>query len=145
MIQRIQSIFLLLSGLSFLALFKVPFAMSTEPIPNLLSDLFYNVQDSPILMALAGVGGLVTIGAIFLYNNRGLQLKMTNLSIIASILLVVVAVLLMYNERTLTTKASLIEDQLGIYLPIISLALSIFAGRYIRKDENIVQSMDRLR
>lgn len=128
-----------------MSLFKAPFAMSSEAIPQLMADLLYNVQDSPILMALAALGGLVTIGAIFLYNNRDLQLKLTNFSIVLAILLPLVAFLLIYNERTATAKADLIEDQIGLYLPILSLVLSILASRFIRKDEDTVRSMDRLR
>jgi Domain of unknown function (DUF4293) len=145
MIQRIQSIFLFLSSLSFFGLFKAPFATSSEAIPNLLSDMIYNIQDNPILLGLTILGGIVGLGAIFLYNNRSLQLKITNLSIIVSILLPLVAFLLVYNERTATDKANLIDDGIGLYLPFVSLILSVLAARYIKKDEAIVQSMDRLR
>jgi uncharacterized membrane protein len=145
MIQRIQSIFLLLSSAGFLGLFGLPFATSTQAIPQLLADNVYNVQDSPILMALAGLGGLVCLGAIFLYNNRQLQVKLSYLSIVCAILLIFVTVLLIYNERTITDHADSIKDGFGIYLPVLSIVLSIIAGRYIKKDENIVQSMDRLR
>jgi len=145
MIQRIQSIFLLLSGVSFYSLFGVPFATSSIAIPDLLSDMVYNVQDSPILMVLAGLGGLICMGAIFLYNNRPLQIKMSYLGIVFSILLAVVAFLLIYNEQTFTTQSDKIEDSFGLYLPFISLILSGLAARFIGKDENTVRSMDRLR
>lgn len=145
MIQRIQSIFLLLSSVGFLGLFGLPFATSGTSIPQLLADNVYNVQDSPILMALAGVGGLVCLGAIFLYNNRQLQIKLSYLSIVCAVLLILVTILLIYNERTITEHAESINDGFGIYLPVLSIVLSILAGRYIKKDENIVRSMDRLR
>ncbi len=145
MIQRIQSIFLLLSGVSFFSLFGVPFATSTVAIPKLLSDMIYNVQDSPILMVLCGLGGLLSIAAIFLFNNRPLQLKMSYLAIVVSILLPLVAFLLLFNEQTFTTQSDKINDAFGLYLPFISLILSILAARFIGKDENTVRSMDRLR
>ncbi len=145
MIQRIQSIFLLLSGISFFGLFGVPFATSSVAIPNLFTDLVYNIQDSPILLILCILGGLVSIGAIFLFNNRALQLKLTYLTTIFAILLPLVSILLVYNEGTFTTNADKISDSFGIYLPIIGLIFSILAARYIGKDENTVKSMDRLR
>lgn len=145
MIQRIQSIFLLLSGVSFFSLFGVPFATSMVSIPELLSDMVYNVQDSPILMVLAGLGGLVSIGAIFLFNNRAFQIKMSYLAIVFSILLPLVAFLLIYNEQTFTTQSDKINDAFGLYLPFICLILSILAARFISKDEKTVRSMDRLR
>lgn len=145
MIQRIQSIFLLLSGIAFLSLFKFPFASSSVSIPELLSDMVYDVQDSPILMILCGLGGLVSIIAIFLFNNRGLQLKLTYFATIFSILLSLVAFLLVYNEQTSDFNADKINDELGLYLPFISLVFSLLAARFINKDEDTVRSMDRLR
>ncbi len=145
MIQRIQSIFLLISGISFFSLFMVPFATSDVVIPQLFNDLVYNIQDSPILLGLCILGGLISIGAIFLYNNRPLQLKMTYVATVFSILLPLVVILLIYNEGTSGANADKIDDKLGIYLPFVSLVFSILAARYIGKDENTVRSMDRLR
>ena len=145
MIQRIQSIFLLMSGISFLSLFGVPFATSSVAIPNLLSDMVYNIQDNIILMILCVLGGLVSIVAIFLYNNREFQIKLSYLATVFAILLPAVAILLIYNEGTITTQADKIQDKFGIYLPIVSLIFSVLATRFINKDESTVRSMDRLR
>jgi len=145
MIQRIQSILLLFSGIAFFSLFKAPFAISDQPIPDLLNDMVYNIQDNPVLLVLTILGGLISIGAIFLFNNRDLQLKLTYVAIVISILLPLVAFLLIFNERTLNTAKTAIHVQFGLYLPFISLVLSVIAVRFIRKDENTVRSMDRLR
>ena len=145
MIQRIQSIFLLISGIAFFSLFMVPFATSDVVIPQLFNDMVYNIQDSPILLGLCILGGLVSIASIFLFNNRTLQLKMTYVATVFSILLPLVAILLIYNEGTSGVNADKIDDKLGIYLPLVSLIFSVLAGRYIGKDENTVRSMDRLR
>lgn len=145
MIQRIQSIFLLLSSISFFSLFGLPFAQSTKSIPHIFADLIYNVYDSPILIALVAIGGLVSIGAIFLYNNRPVQIKLSYLTMVVSILLMVVAVLLVFNERTSGAGAETISESAGVAMPVISLIMSILAARNIKKDENTVQSMDRLR
>jgi hypothetical protein len=37
------------------------------------------------------------------------------------------------------------DDGLGLYTPIVGLVLSLLAARFIKKDENLVKSMDRLR
>ncbi|MBK8514783.1 MAG: DUF4293 domain-containing protein [Saprospiraceae bacterium] len=145
MIQRIQSIFLLICSTTFFGLFGVPFATSRVPIPYLFGDLTYNIQDSPVLLAMAVFGGLVSLIAIFLYNKRPVQLKLAYLSTVLSILLPLVVVLLVYNEGTATTQADKIDDGVGVYLPVIGIICSILAARYIAKDENTVKSMDRLR
>ena len=145
MLQRIQSIFLLVCGGSFFGLFGLPFASSSVAIPNLLSDMTYNIQDSPLLIGLSVLGGLVSIIAIFLFNNRVLQMRLSYVVTVVSILLPLLAMLLIYNEGTITNQANQINDEIGIYLPLIGLIFSILAARYIKKDEDTVRSMDRLR
>lgn len=145
MIQRIQSVFLLLAGLASGALFKVPFAISDKPVPEMMNDQIYNVQDNTILILLSLVAALLAVGAIFLYNNRALQIRLAYLTIVCSVLLMIVAALLFYNERTLNVLNAQIEDQFGLYLPFICIIFAGLAIRFIQKDEGIVRSMDRLR
>lgn len=131
--------------MAFFSLFLVPFATSSVALPQLFNDLVYNINDNPILLILSIAGGLISIIAIFLFNNRVLQLRLSYVVTVLSILLSLVALLLIYNEGTGSTNADKIEDQYGIYLPLISLIFSILAARFINKDENTVRSMDRLR
>jgi hypothetical protein len=145
MIQRIQSIFLLISSLGFFALFGVPFATSSVAIPQLFADKQYDIQDSPLLLVLCILGGLISSGAIFLFNNRPLQLKLSYIATVLSVLLPVLAILLVLNEGTGAFNADKISDKAGIYLPVVSLIFSILAAKYIRKDDDTVRSMDRLR
>lgn len=145
MIQRIQSILLFLAGVAFFSVFSLDFATSNKPNPGVLADQVYNVQDSGILMALAIIGGIASLGAILLFRNRGLQMRVSYLSVVMAILLPVVAFLLIYNERTLEVQGLEISDGLAIYPPLIALVLAIVAGRYIKKDDKLVKSMDRLR
>lgn len=145
MIQRIQSIFLLVSSLAFGGQFLTDFATSNISIPNLMSDKIYDINDSPILIGITILGIVITIGAIFLYNNRALQSKLSIFSVILAFFLPLVAFLLMYNEKTGIPTNALISDQLGAYLPVVSIISSFIAMRYINKDEKLVKSMDRLR
>ena len=132
MIQRLQSVFLLICGGSFFGLFGIPFASSSVAIPNLLGDMEYNIQDSPVLLGLTILGGVVSLLAIFLYKNRILQMRLSYIVTVLSILLPLVAILLIYNEGTITTQADKINDGLGIYFPILALIFSILAARYIK-------------
>lgn len=145
MIQRLQSIFLLLAGLAFFSLFALPFATSTVAIPHIFDDLVYDITDNPILIVLTVLGGAVSLIAIFLYNNRSVQVKLSNLVIVLSILLIVLAIILVFNEGTTDQGADTISESAGIGMPIISLIFSALASKFIRKDDNTVRSMDRLR
>lgn len=145
MLQRIQSIFLLLASGSFFALFGVDFASSSKPSEGLFSDQLYNVLDNPILIGLTALGGVIALISIFLFKNRPLQLRLGYILIIISILLALVAGLLVFNEQSELAPNTTIDDGLGIYLPLIALIGAILANRYIKKDSKLVKSMDRLR
>lgn len=145
MIQRIQSLFYFLAALSFGGLFKFPFATSEQPIPEYLADQAYNVQDHTVMVALAALGILVSLVTIFVFKNRPLQLKLGYVVITLSILLPLVAFLLIYGEQTSMSSSTTIEDSLGLYLPVIALICAVLGNRFTKKDDNLVQSMDRLR
>ena len=145
MIQRIQSIFYLLAGLCFGGLFIFPFATSEVAIPQYLSDMTYNVMDHIVLTGLAGLGILVSIIAIFIFKQRHLQLRMGYMLIILSILTPLVAFLLIYNEKTAVNDVNQINDSLGLYLPVLALVCGVLANRFVKKDNKLVKSMDRLR
>jgi len=145
MIQRIQSLFLLFSGASFWALFGLSFASSDKTTAQFLSDQTYNIQDHNILLVLTIAGGLLALVSIFLFKNRPLQIRLSYLTLILAIILPMVVVFLFYDEATKNAMDVVINDQLGIYLPIVGIIGAILAIRFIKKDEKVVKSMDRLR
>ena len=74
MIQRIQTIFLLLASGASLGLFGLPFASGSDTAQNeLLADGAFALNDHIGLMAAFAVAGALTLAAIFLFKNRGLQ------------------------------------------------------------------------
>jgi len=147
MIQRIQTVFLILAALAFLALFRFPFAVSDIAQSGFLSDKDFDVFDSPVLIVLAALGGLLAIISVFLFKNRPLQVRLTYLTIILGVLLLVAAVVLFLNEdnsQQVIDKGQ-ISDSIGLYMPVLSLVFGFLAARFINKDEKIVRSADRLR
>lgn len=145
MIQRLQSLFLLLASASFFAHFLWPLALSSESGGEYLQDQIFDVQDHIVLTILAILGGAIALVSIFLFKKRKLQLKLGYLIIVAAILLPFLSIMLFMNDSAKLSEQVIIEDQLGLYLPIISIAAAFFANRYIKKDEKLVKSMDRLR
>jgi len=145
MIQRIQSIFLALSAITLGMLFKLPFASSSMATSQFLSDKIYDIQDHPVLLVLCGLAIVSSIAAIFLFKNRNLQLRIGILSIISCILLIITAIVLFYNEANSMDANAAVEDSAGLYMPILAIIFSGLAVRFIKKDENLVRSADRLR
>jgi len=145
MIQRIQSLFLLISSASFWTLLGLPFASSEEPTDAFLADQLYNYQDNIIILILVILGGALALLTIFLYKNRLLQRRLSYLVLIVGILLPFVVIFLFYNEATQHYLNTQINDGAGIYIPLITIVSTVLAIRYIKKDEKVVKSMDRLR
>ena len=145
MIQRIQSIFLLLASGGFWSLFKLPFANSDKVSSPIFEDSIFNLFDNTILLVLAILGGIISISAIFLYNNRQLQLRLGYLNIICALFLGLVACWLVFIQANQYTPAIEINDNIGLYMPLLSLIFAILANYFIKKDDKLVDSMDRLR
>jgi peptidoglycan/LPS O-acetylase OafA/YrhL len=146
MIQRIQSIFLLLGGGAFLSLLALPFATTAKPVATsaFFADSAYTIQDNIGLMVLfIGAGALAIIG-IFMFNNRQLQMRLTIFSAIAAIIGIVLTVLF-FLQNSNSAGNQPINDGLGVYLTPVGLALIFLAYRFINKDDQTVKSMDRLR
>lgn len=145
MIQRIQSILLLLAAVAVFALFKLPFGSSNAIAGSaLFSDGIFNIQDHIGLMGLFCGAGALALIAIFLFNNRKLQLTLSRISIIANIIGIILGVVLFMQDSN-AMGATVPNEELGLGLPILSIIFAAFAMRYINKDEKLVKSMDRLR
>jgi len=145
MIQRVQTIFLILTALVFGSLFKVPFAISDQPSVQFLADRVYDITDHPALLGLTILGIVLSIIAIFLFRKRKVQLKMGYLIIVMAILLPVVAFLLFTNTSADADPNVQVSDQIGMFMPIGAILFASLANYFIRKDEKLVKSMDRLR
>lgn len=145
MIQRIQSIFLLIAAASFGGLFMLPLAVSDKPTAQFLADKVYDVTDHIALLILALAGAILALVAIFLFKNRPLQLKLGYVVISMAILLPLAAFLLFTNQAPMMDSAVHVEDQAGVFLPGGAILFTALANYFIRKDDKLVKSMDRLR
>lgn len=146
MIQRIQTIFLLLAAACAFGLFALPFATTATDVSSstLFSDSIYNINDNVALLALFGAAGALAAIGIFLFKNRKSQLLVGRLAIIANIIGCILTVVFFFQDRGALADSEP-NDGLGIYLPILFLVFAGLALRYISKDEKLVRSMDRLR
>lgn len=145
MIQRIQSVFLFLASGCFFGLFGLPLAYSTESTTPYLEDSIYNIMDHPLLIGLTVAGGAIALLNVFLFKNRGLQMRLSILVIICSILLAAFGIYLFYIETALMAQSAKMDDGLGVFLPPLALVFGGLAYFFVKKDEKLVSSMDRLR
>ncbi len=145
MIQRIQSIFLLLASLCFSALFFAPFAISNVETDPFFQDKLFDVKDHSVLLGLTILGIILCLVSIFLFKNRLLQKRLGIIAIICALFLGGVAAWLFYNNSSTMANNVIVEDQIGLYLPILMIIFLALSNYFITKDEKLVSSMDRLR
>ncbi len=136
MIQRIQSLWLLLAAACAFAGFKFSYYSGTNA--KGLSPYELNASENFLLMLTTiAVGGLALI-TIFLFKKRTFQLRLCFLGI----LLEAVLIYLYYREVTTFLQGTL--SLTAILHSIIVLAF-VLAARGINKDEKLIKTSDRLR
>ena len=149
MIQRIQSVYLLLATGAFGGQFVLPYltAGADNPATTLqpMADGVLNPFDNFGLLGLTALVVILSLVAIFLYSNRPLQGKITSLGMLSGVLLLVLAGVTTQAIRTAVPEGGHVEFGLGWISPVAGLLLLWLAGRSIKKDENLVRSMDRIR
>ena len=97
------------------------------------------------IAALAVAAGLIALISIFQFKNRLTQMKLGALN---ALLMAATLGLSYYNifqnesSFSPTTQGNI---SLGFYLPAFAMLLNILSNRFIRKDEKLVNSVDRLR
>ncbi len=146
MIQRIQTIFLVLAAACAFGLFALPFATSAQSTnaASLFADGIYDINDHMGLLILFCAAGGLALLSIFLFKNRKQQLLVGRFAIIANIIGIILTLYLIFQEGGITGDTE-VNEQLGVGLPILFLVFAFLAQRFISKDEKLVRSMDRLR
>ena len=138
MIQRIQSIWLLLAAACAFAGFKLPYYSG-----NKLNDAaFYelNATSTILLMVTTIAVGMLALINIFLYKKRTLQLRLC----VLGILLEAVLIFLYYREIQNFIPDKSTYSLTAILHSVIVLAF-VLAARAINKDEKLIKTSNRLR
>ncbi len=149
MIQRLQSLFLLISAILLLILLWTPLA-----ILQIDENTFYEVytkgyifenevQYSYSLWIFNAITVLMAIITIFLYKNRILQMRICIYNFILLLGLQGVVAYTIYATAS-NLKAEIFLQYAAI-LPILSAILHLIAFRYIKRDEELVKAADRIR
>lgn len=129
MIQRVQTLFLLLLVLAQFSLFMMGGEIS--------------IMGSSIIIKSISITSLFFgLLAIFSYKNRKRQILLNQFNIFINALLIG---LLIYWLLNVSGGINFPEKGIELTFPLISLIGLFFANYYINKDEKLVKSVDRLR
>ncbi len=150
MIQRIQSLWLLLAAICAFLSLKFSFytgniLLNDQVVLRNLTGLGLTGDTADVQPAinfisllLIAAAGIIALLSIFLYGNRKLQLRIAIVSLIIAILAVVY---LFIKTKDFTTGTLSLTSVFAFLAPVFA----FLAVRGISKDEKLVRSMDRLR
>ena len=136
MIQRIQTLYLLLATVVSAGLiFVFDLWTNQDGVKVFAADVNY---------VFAGflLSALLSLITIFRFKNRKSQFMLGRLNIILNFILLGFFV---YQSLNLSGETVVSEKGIGIFLPIVSIVFLALANKAIKKDEDLVKSVDRLR
>ena len=143
MIQRLQTIYLILASIVSGGLIFVFNLWNTVKEKIFVVDLFYKEAITlKIIPFLFIASAALSITAIFLFKNRKLQFVFGRIIILINLFLLG---LLIYLSLILSGEISVSEKGIGMFLPVLAILFIVFANKAIKKDEDLVKSVDRLR
>ena len=164
MIQRIQSVFLFLIVVAMICLLFLPIWSKTaannqeytlnafslavsDSLNSATTTSTKPISKTTIAIAIFAIlAALVALYEIFQYKNRLTQMKlgMLNSLLLAGVLGTCFYYASYVGEELIhpTTRG---EYHAGFYLPVLAMLLNALSNRFIRRDEQLVRSVDRLR
>lgn len=136
MIQRIQTVWLLLASLLVFLTLKFSFYSGTLVFDNTYDSLVAT-DNIPLMILTSALGTMLFIN-IFLFKKRTLQFRFCLLGILLECLLV----FLYYRQLSLYSKGTF---DLWASFHLLAIVFIILAMRGIHKDSKIIKDSERLR
>lgn len=141
MIQRVQTIWLLLAAVAGYIMTRVPLYQGILAGQALKK---YFITENFLLFGVAIVAILSALVAVFLFKNRPAQIRLTILGILASVALIALEIW-QADKFTISNGILKLSYLWGALLPVAMIIFFILAAINIRKDTKLVKSLDRLR
>lgn len=147
MIQRKQTIFLLLALAAIIVCLCLPIGTATVSTTQLGGvAVYYNLgvylgnafTPHPVPFVDLVITGAIALVTIFLYNKRKVQMKLCVLDIILCLLWYG-----WYAAMILTVDG--IKVSFAACLPLVSIIFLVLARKGVKADEDLIKSMDRIR
>ncbi len=145
MIQRIQSIWLLLAAITILCLLFVPVMSANSNGMHHVLNAFGvsgNAETNFPLLISVVLAGLISLINIFNFRNRPLQKRIASLNIL---LILGLSFWLSQLSKQLPGGLENATISAGLFLPLLAVIFTLLAVRGINNDERLIRSADRLR
>lgn len=152
MIQRKQSVFLLLAAIATLICLMLPVG-AYHPDKLGVDVVMYNLWIidgngaanfcvAP-LFGILFIETLISLATIFLYKNRKLQIKLCSWNILLVVLWYIVYVTFAYTD--IAVADSDFGLKFAAVLPLVALILVVMARNGVKSDEALIRAADRIR
>ncbi|SIQ65756.1 DUF4293 domain-containing protein [Pontibacter lucknowensis] len=165
MIQRIQTVFLALIVIAMVSLLFLPLwskvdAVSGEEVVLTAWNLSFqtiNEQGEAVqagaqtgtstiaIGILAIIAAAVALYEIFQYKSRITQMKFGLINTLVLVALFGTSFYYANYVGNVMVSGNEGAYEAGFYMPVLALLLNALANRFIKKDEDLVRSVDRLR
>lgn len=137
MLQRIQTIYL---AIVFVLAGILPFVFPLWKLADGKELYFMSIMAYQILFGLSTTLALLSILS---FKKRQQQFVFNRLNMILNLILLG---LFVYRSLNLSGETPAVSEKgIGMFLPIISIVMLVLANKAIKKDEDLVKSVDRLR
>ncbi len=147
MIQRIQTVYILLAGVLTATLYKLKLAdlsVNNELMEFFAKGIFKGediVYNGLPLMVLIGIITVLHFAGLFLYKKRILQIRI----LVFSIILLLGLFGLFFYFTYMGFEGAKVAFKIPVAFPLIAVILDWLAIRAIGKDEALIRSLNRIR
>ena len=152
MIQRIQSVFLLVALGLLVTMFFFPIAELVYETGEILTfnltgfyqteaGITYSVSNQNSILAFGVIICALNLITTFMYKNRALQLRLCIYNILLLVGMTGIILFVIYSIDNINS----VSYSMPAVFPVIAAILHYLAFRGIRKDELMVQALSRLR
>ncbi|RTY95189.1 DUF4293 domain-containing protein [Flavobacterium sp. GT3R68] len=137
MIQRIQTIYLILA---LVVTGVLPYCF---PLWEMADGTAVYFMTNMLFTILFGLSTMLSVMSILFYKKRQHQFVLNRLNIILNLILLG---LFIYRSLNLSGETNLVSEKgIGMFLPIVAIVFLVLANKAIKKDDDLVKSVDRLR
>ena len=159
MIQRIQSIFLLLVSISMICVSFFTIWVQVDPAQTyqlkltawslikteISSQQVVEQSNNYYLGILALIAGLLALYSLLQYKDRGKQMLLNMIKSLLMGITLGAVVFVSYRANEAFNPSVTGAYVIGFYTIVFALVMNMLANRFIRKDELLVRSVDRIR
>lgn len=141
MIQRIQSVFLFLVDIVLVVLLFVPNAYTRFTAMETTEVAGITLLDQPVMLVAQIVLCILAAATMAMFRNRSLQMKLCMVGVVLS---AIFSGLLAY-PMMVTLPGIEVTAGPGLYISLANILLFLLARMFIKKDDELVKSTDRIR